>query len=388
MIPPKILVVDDEPDLEILMKQNFRRKIRAGELEFVFAQNGFQALDRLKEHLDVSMVLSDINMPEMDGLTLLDSVSEKYPMIRTVIVSAYGDMKNLRTAMNNGAFDFVNKPIDFTDLEATVTKTLNEIKNLKNAEQNRLKLQSVQRELQIGQTIQKSFLPSFIPKAEGWEIAKIFTPAKEVAGDFFDVYELPTPNKIGFVVADVCGKGVGPALFMTLIRSLMRAFGEFGSFTEKEAEKTITLTHNYVIRNHESANMFATVFIGTVDTKTGKIEYVNCGHNPPYVIRNNKIIAELDITDPVVGLFPNDEFHTNEITLEPGDSLFLFTDGVTDIINPRNELFGDERLRSFLEKDITSAEDTLKQLNAALYEHMQTADQFDDITMLMLKRNN
>lgn len=386
-MPPKILVVDDEPDLEVLMRQNFRRKIRANEIEFVFAQNGHLALERLKEHPDVTMVLSDINMPEMDGLTLLDNVTSKYPMIRTVMVSAYGDMKNLRTAMNNGAFDFVNKPIDFTDLEATVQKTLNEIESLKKAESNRLKLQSVQRELQIGQTIQKSFLPTYIPQRDGWQIAKVFTPAKEVAGDFFDVYELPSPEKIGFVVADVCGKGVGPALFMTLIRSLMRAFGEFGSFTQKEAEHTISLTHNYVIKNHEAANMFATVFIGTLNTETGKVEYVNCGHNPPYVLRDNKIIAELEKTDPVVGLFPNDEFHTNEITLEKGDSLFLFTDGVTDIINPESELYGEDRLKLFLEKDIVTAEDTLAELNKELYAHMKTADQFDDITMMLIKRD-
>ena len=120
----KILVVDDEADLELLVKQKFRRKIREGEYEFVFAANGQEALVRVAEHPDTAIVLSDINMPVMDGLTLLTELHESNPIIKTVIVSAYGDMANLRAAMNRGAFDFVCKPVDFTDLEVTIEKTI------------------------------------------------------------------------------------------------------------------------------------------------------------------------------------------------------------------------------------------------------------------------
>ena len=112
----KILVVDDEPDLEPLMLQRLRRSIRDGLYEFVFAHNGVEALEKLSDDPAIDMVLSDINMPQMDGLTLLEQVAELNPNIRSVIISAYGDMKNIRTAMNRGAFDFVTKPIDFEDL--------------------------------------------------------------------------------------------------------------------------------------------------------------------------------------------------------------------------------------------------------------------------------
>lgn len=118
----KILVVDDEADLEILVKQKFRKKIRENIYEFVFAQNGAEALDRITEHPDVSVVLSDINMPVMDGLTLLSHLPEANPVLKAVVVSAYGDMQNIRTAMNRGAFDFVTKPVDFDDLELTIEK--------------------------------------------------------------------------------------------------------------------------------------------------------------------------------------------------------------------------------------------------------------------------
>ncbi|MFO7614682.1 MAG: adenylate/guanylate cyclase domain-containing protein [Bacteroidales bacterium] len=127
----KILVVDDESDLEILIKQKFRKQIREQLYEFVFAINGRHALEQLEAHHDVDIVLSDINMPEMDGLTLLSRLNDKHNLLKSVIVSAYGDMENIRTAMNRGAFDFVTKPVDFNDLELTIEKTLRHVRQVK-----------------------------------------------------------------------------------------------------------------------------------------------------------------------------------------------------------------------------------------------------------------
>ena len=123
----KILVVDDESDLEILIKQKFRQKIRDRKYEFVFAVNGKNALEKIQENSDVDIVLSDINMPVMDGLTLLTKLNEQNSLIKSVIVSAYGDMQNIRTAMNRGAFDFITKPVDFEDLELTMEKTIKQV---------------------------------------------------------------------------------------------------------------------------------------------------------------------------------------------------------------------------------------------------------------------
>ncbi len=123
----KILVVDDEEDLQILIQQKFRQKIRQHEYEFVFAVNGRHALEQLQTHKDVDLVLSDINMPEMDGLTLLSKLNEQNSLLKSVIVSAYGDMDNIRIAMNRGAFDFVTKPVNFADLEITIERTLKHV---------------------------------------------------------------------------------------------------------------------------------------------------------------------------------------------------------------------------------------------------------------------
>lgn len=127
----KILVVDDEADLETLIRQKFRQKIRENQYEFLFAINGVKALEQLEEHHDVDVVLSDINMPEMDGLTLLSKLNEQNSMLKSVIVSAYGDMENIRTAMNRGAFDFITKPVNFDDLELTMQKTIQHVQQMK-----------------------------------------------------------------------------------------------------------------------------------------------------------------------------------------------------------------------------------------------------------------
>lgn len=127
----KILVADDEADLETLIRQKFRQKIREQLYEFVFAENGREALEKIHSHNDIDIVLSDINMPEMDGLTLLSKIGEFHPLLKTVMVSAYGDMENIRSAMNSGAFDFITKPINFDDLERTIEKTIKQVEQIK-----------------------------------------------------------------------------------------------------------------------------------------------------------------------------------------------------------------------------------------------------------------
>ncbi|MGF1486641.1 MAG: diguanylate cyclase domain-containing protein [Prochloraceae cyanobacterium] len=143
----KILVVDDEPDLEILLRQKFRKKIKENELEFFFASNGVEALEKLADKPDIDMVLTDINMPLMDGLTLLQRIQELNPFLKAVIVSAYGDMANIRKAMNLGAYDFLVKPIDFKDLEITTKKTLKQIKQIKSILKKELSAQKDREEL-------------------------------------------------------------------------------------------------------------------------------------------------------------------------------------------------------------------------------------------------
>src|SRR6478752_9276853 len=130
----RILVVDDEPDVESLVLQKFRRQLRDGTVTFVFARDGIEALATLKTNDGFDLVVTDINMPRMDGLSLLQKLQESEERVSTIVVSAYGDMANIRTAMNRGAFDFLTKPIDFSDLETTITKTIRHVEALREAQ--------------------------------------------------------------------------------------------------------------------------------------------------------------------------------------------------------------------------------------------------------------
>ncbi len=177
-----ILCVDDEQDMEMLITQKFRKSIRNKEYSFLFAQNGVQALEQLENNPDICLVLSDINMPEMDGLTFLSMLKDrKKTDIKTVMVSAYGDMENIRTAMNRGAFDFITKPINMDDMEITIAKSIEEINNIKKYQKDRDNLISIKKDLSIAYDIQQSMLPKNFPAFPGrtdFDLHGVLQPAK------------------------------------------------------------------------------------------------------------------------------------------------------------------------------------------------------------------
>jgi class 3 adenylate cyclase/AmiR/NasT family two-component response regulator len=190
----KILVADDEADLEVLIKQKFRKQIRESKYEFLFALNGIEALQQLKDNPDIEMVLTDINMPEMDGLTLLTHLREKNPMLQSVIVSAYGDMENIRTAMNRGAFDFITKPVNFEDLEITMNKTLLHVKHLKSTllaikENNILKMYVDQNVLNF---MNKQEFEASLMRNESIEATVVFI---DICG-FTEISETQAPDEV------------------------------------------------------------------------------------------------------------------------------------------------------------------------------------------------
>ena len=200
-----ILVVDDEPDLEALVRQRMRRDIRSGKYDFLFAHNGVEALTQMEMNPHIELILTDINMPQMDGLTLLDNISRLEQEVRSVVISAYGDMQNIRTAMNRGAFDFIIKPVDFGDLRLTIDRTIVNLMAWREALAAQNQLVSIQNELQVAAEMQSSILPTTFPNANGHELFASMIPAKEVGGDFYDFYEFED-GRLGIVVADVSGR--------------------------------------------------------------------------------------------------------------------------------------------------------------------------------------
>jgi len=379
----KILVVDDEIDLEPLVRQKFRRQIRDGIYEFVFAFNGLEALAKLIEYPEIGIILSDINMPEMDGLTLLTKLKElKNPGLKTVIVSAYGDMDNIRTAMNRGAFDFVTKPVNFEDLEITINKTLDEILQIRQSQEEHDQLISIRQDLNTAREIQQAILPKVFPpfpNRSDFHIYASMVAAKEVGGDFYDFFMIDQ-DRLGFVIGDVSGKGVPAAIFMAVSRTLIRATGLKGLPTDECMNYV-----NNLLCNESVSCMFVTVFYGIFNTATGEIEYVNGGHNPPYVLSSDGIHKVPMTGGPIMGCMEDFNYKSKLLQLKPGDSLFLFTDGVTEAFNINDEAYGDDRLEQFLQARLnTPIDEVVKESMLEINTFSAGMAQSDDITYLAI----
>lgn len=379
-----ILVVDDEPDLEVLIRQKFRRRVRRGELAFSFAHDGVEALEQIAKTPELDIVLTDINMPRMDGLTLLGKIGELDRMLKVVIVSAYGDMDNIRVAMNRGAFDFLTKPINFEDLEVTVEKTRQEVALLKQAIELEAELSHIQRELDIASQIQLSSLPSTFPAFPGrtdFDLHAVMRPALEVGGDFYDFF-LIDEDRLGFVVGDVSGKGIAAAIIMAITRTLVRATALQDVSVEDCVRHVNRVLYPEIVRG-----MFITLVYGILDTRTGEVTYCNAGHNPPYVVQRGGPTEELMRTGGLaVCLLPDFAFGAGRTTLQPGDSLVLYSDGVTEAANKERHLFSEERLINCLNQVNGQAPDGVtRHVLQALEAYADGADQADDITLLTLQ---
>jgi sigma-B regulation protein RsbU (phosphoserine phosphatase) len=377
----KVLIVDDEPDLEVLIRQRFRKRIKDGEFEFVFAHDGQEALNRLKEDASLDVIMSDINMPVMDGLTLLSRLSDINRILKAVIVSAYGDMQNIRTAMNRGAYDFLIKPIDFTDFETTLNKTIQELEAIKQGLEAREQLSAIQHELGIAARIQQSILPRQFPPFPGrtdFELFAQMTPAREVGGDFYDLFLIDN-NRLGFVIGDVSGKGVPAAIFMAVCRTLLKATALQGGSAGECMKYT-----NDVLTQQSDAAMFVTVFYGILHTETGELEYCIAGHNPPYLLTKTGDLSQ--ITEPsgmMAGAFEVATFETGRLMMKPDDTIFLYTDGVTEAANIAGEFFSEERLHQLLERTPSgSAEEIVSNVLNEVRAFVAGAPQSDDVTAM------
>ena len=383
----KILSVDDETDLELLLTQFFRRKIRKGEYEFFFAHNGLEALKVLLKHPDIAIILSDINMPEMDGITLLTKVNEmRNPSLKCIMVSAYGDMENIRHAMNNGAFDFATKPIDLDDLQVTIDKAVEQIEYVKSAQKEHAQLVDIQGDLTVAREIQHAILPrSFKLKMEDADLVDIYASmvaAKDVGGDFYEFFPIDD-HRIGFTIADVSGKGVPAAIFMAVSRTLLKATG-----LRDVASNVCIQMVNDMLCGESVESMFVTVFYGIYDLKTGEIDFTNAGHNPPYILHADGTVEMLKSEcNLVLGAIEGMTFKNESLRLNPGDALVMFTDGVTEAENKDHEQFGEARLEAALaELKGAESKQIVDTVNAKVKEFVADAAQSDDITQLVIRR--
>jgi len=373
---PTILIVDDEPfNIDFL-----EQELEDLGYQTLSASNGLEAL-QLVENQSPDLVLLDIMMPGIDGFEVLTRLKadDGARHIPVIIISAMSDMGSVVRGIELGAEDYLPKPFDEVLLRARISSAL-EKKQLRDLEQAYLR--SLEKELEIGHQIQAGFLPAGLPEKEGWMLKAFFRPAREVAGDFYDVFELQD-GKLVITLGDVADKGVGAALFMALYRSLLRSSLSNTMQLDDPASKLIravTHTNDYVSATHDQA-LFVTLFIGILDPDTGVLSYINAGHNPPLLLQNGTH-ALIERTGPALGVFEGQEFGAKQIRLQAGDQLFIYSDGLEDVKNAGEEFFGSERLlASFRQKD-ANVETILGQIE----QFMGKEAQYDDLTLLILDR--
>jgi sigma-B regulation protein RsbU (phosphoserine phosphatase) len=262
-------------------------------------------------------------------------------------------------------------------------------------------------ELEKGRKIQQNFLPVTIPRIPNWHIAARFHPAKQVSGDFYDIFML-TQSHLGLVIADVCDKGVGAALFMGLFRSLIRIFagraipasdslrsefldtGDQGPsmhlHPEKIAINAVANTNAYIEKHHSEEGIFATMFFAILEIDSGSMHYINAGHEPLFLIRSSGDIEMINTTGPAVGIMPESRFRVRKIKFRQGDTLFGYTDGVTDAASQTGERFGRERLLDSVYRSRGVPTTILQHIETDIYRYMGPPELTDDIAMIAVHR--
>ena len=246
-------------------------------------------------------------------------------------------------------------------------------------------LAAIEREMQMGRVLQSEFLPRNLPSVPGWQIASRFIPARHLSGDFYDVYTLAS-GEFAFALADVCDKGVGAALFMALVRGLLR-YHALRAKTAEELLQCIPQTNDYLARNHGHSGMFTTLFFAIVNPETGRMQYLNCGQDPPVILAPTGAEMRLECTAPALGAIPNLDFEFGSVILLPGDTFIAFTDGVTDALDVRDKQWGEEPFLDIVRRGSSSVTALLGNIESGVKKHIGPAAQYDDITLFAIRRN-
>ncbi len=380
----QLLLVDDSEEFITLVEFALQPLIEHGELSLLFARDGIEALELISAHPNIALVMSDISMPHMDGLTLLEQINAYYPHIRTIVISGYNDMHFIRRAMNAGASDYLVKPVSFDDLQQSIMRASARVDIVREALKARDTLKAYESELKIAHEIQQEMLPRRIPafpERKEFELDGGMLPARHVGGDFYD-YMMVDDERLAFVVGDVSGKGISAALLMAQIRILIRSYTLQGL----SPSDTLSLVNNIIADENKQA-MFATVFLGTLHIPSGRLDYCNAAHVNPFIVNLDGSVCECQPTQNMaVGMLSHMPYHTRSCTLQIGESIVVVTDGVTEANDKDGGMFGVENVASILlNKQDLSAHDLMMHVVESVHRYSTQVVQSDDIGILVIK---
>lgn len=417
----RVLIVDDDDQRQATLIQ----QLEPLGYSATTASSG-DDVPRLLESNAVDLVLLSLRSSRLNAyqvLRRLESANGNRPPV--LVVASAAAIEGVAKCLDMGADDYLLEPLHPTLLKTRISECLERrqlqasvargaLERLRTEEALRER-EKYERDVQIGRQIQAGFLPTILPQPTGWEIAARFEPAREVAGDWYDAFALPQIGRVGIVIADVCDKGVGAALFMGLMRSLIRAFaqqpttlrwfdamereappGQGASLSERRRSvptagtsalrNAIEQTNNYIAKNHGETGMFATVFFGILDPSSGQLLYINGGHEKPVIIGPGGIRHRLEPTGLAVGMMPDSQYTIEAVHLQPGEILVAYTDGVPEARDSDRKFFTEARLLRLLNEPRPSAAELLDQIVDNVRAHIADADQYDDVTLIAIRR--
>jgi sigma-B regulation protein RsbU (phosphoserine phosphatase) len=383
---PRLLVVDDNEDNRYTLILHLEIE---GYRDITVADDGEAALEFLRTR-EFDLVLLDVMMPKIDGYQVLEQLKAdgRLHNIPVIMISALTEIDSVVRCIQIGAVDYLSKPFNPTLLRARVGASL-EKKRLRD-EVNRHTAR-MEEELESARQLQMSMVPTIFPeptKQRPIEIFAMMDTAREVGGDLYDFYETDD-GSLSFLIGDVSGKGVPAALFMARTKNLIRLITRLARGTDGAAlgPAEILAMVNRELCQDNAGMMFVTLFFGILDPQTGDLRFTNAGHNPPYHLNGNGVTPVTACKGRPLGVRDNSVYETGRLMLAPGEEIYLYTDGVTEAANRKDELFTEKRLAAVLR--LVAAHPTsaiIKAVAEAVRSFADGAPQSDDITALAIRR--
>lgn len=384
---PRTLVIDDDPDTEIFLRTQLEAlHSKAGGAGYAFARSDDEAISIIESGGDFDIALVAIDRGAISGMSLFRKLEDRSFRVPRIALSAGSDLNLIRRAMNEGAIDFLIKPFTAEDFSITIDRVISEVERRRKNWRDRAEFSALRKEIDIAAEIQKRILPTAFPGVDGLEIHAAMKPAKVMGGDFYDVFDIDDDN-LGFVIADVAGKGVPAAFYMAVARTLLRSVALRGVTPDDCLTQA-----NELLCEHHIPGMFISVFYGVLDIRRWRFTFSNGGHQRPYLTGVSRRATALGDGGSgggtVLGVVKEQVYTSQSIDLSPGDSVYFYTDGVTEAFNARRVAFAEARLEANLSANAGKSAQALNEgVAEAIAAFVGDAEQHDDITSMIFKRN-
>ena len=377
-----ILVVDDDADIRLLMED-----LLMDEYEVLTARDGVEALEIIAEKRDeIDLVITDIRMPRMDGMELLGKIKTNYPGIGVMMISAFGDINAAIDAIRKGAYDYIPKPLmrELDELDITIARYFEKYQLQERLrQQERAEMERMQRELEDARRIQQALLPKETPEIEGFEIAGMSVPAKEVSGDFYDYLSLG--DNFGIVLADVAGKSVKAAMVAAMANGMLHIQVK-GQRELWHSPSMILHELNVALRPRLIHEMFAAMSLSIFEVGEKRLHFSNAGLPYPIVKRGGET-WELEVGGLPLGVVADAEYTDLSVDLEAGDVVVFYSDGIIEATNETRAMYQTERLLEAIQQSDTglAAPEMAEKILQDVAVFVGNVEQRDDITLVVVR---